>query len=154
MKNLTTGFTLVEIMVVLAVMGLLVLVVLPRFSNIRELQILKASTADSLSAIDKARSQTLGSLNQTTYGVHFESNSITLFIGTAYTFGNASNEVISIASPASITNVTLGGVSGSSGDFYFNRLTGAPSKTGTIIIVTPNYSKTITLNATGTAVVN
>jgi len=52
-----------------------------------------------------------------------------IFQGTSYTGGNA-NETVNIVTPARISNVTLGGVSGSSGDVYFNRLSGYPALPG------------------------
>jgi formate-dependent phosphoribosylglycinamide formyltransferase (GAR transformylase) len=42
-------------------------------------------------------------------------------------------------------------VSSTSGDVYFNRLSGSPSTTGTVTIYSPSFSKVITISATGTA---
>jgi len=137
-------------LVVVAGIGLLVAIVLPQFSKSREQQVLKSGVEDTLSSIDKARTETLSSLNSSTYGVHFQSDKVIIFQGTSYTGGNA-NETVNIVTPARISNVTLGGVSGSSGDVYFNRLSGSPSTTGTVTLSTSSFSRIITISATGVA---
>lgn len=143
------GITIIELLVVLAVLGIISSIVIPQFSKMRENQVLKSGVQDILSSLDKARSQTLASLNSSEYGVHFETDKIIIFKGTFFPADDPNNESISIISPASISNVTLNLVSGIPGEMYFNRLSGSPSKTGTVTISTTNYSKIITIWATG-----
>lgn len=145
------GITAIELLVVVAVLGIIFSIVVPQFSKTRENQVLKTGVQDVLSAINKARSQTLASLDSLTYGVRFESDKVIIFTGTAYSFGAASNETIMITSPASITNVTLNSVSAIPGEMYFNRLSGSPSRTGTITISSSNITKIITIYGTGVA---
>jgi len=137
------GFSLIEVLIVIAVLAVIATVVLPQFSKVRENQVLKSGVEDILSSLDKARANTLSSLHSSSYGVHFEAGQIVIFKGTSYSSGDSNNETVSIVSPASITSGNF--------DVYFNRLTGAPSNTGAITITTPNYSKTITISATGVA---
>ena len=154
MKNFyNKGITVIELLIVFAVIGILVTITLPQFSKIRENQVLKTAVNDILSSLDKARTNTLASVNSDSYGVHFQSDQIIIFKGTSFTSGAAGNEVVNIVTPASITNVTLGGVSGVSGDIYFNRLSGSPSTidNNTITVSTTNYSRIITISATGVA---
>jgi hypothetical protein len=129
----------------------LALIVIPQFSKSREMQVLKSGVENSLSSIDKARVETLSSLNSSSYGVHFQSDKVIIFKGTSFSASDPNNETILLVTPANISNVTLGGVSKSSGDIYFNRLTGAPNKAGTVTISTSSYSKIITITATGVA---
>lgn len=143
-----------QLIIVLAVIGILVAVAIPKFSKIREGQVVKVATSDILSSINKARSETLASVNSSEYGVHFQSDRVIIFKGKVFSSIAVDNETIKIATPVSITNVTLGGVSGSSGDMYFNRLYGVPSATGTITITTSSTSKIITIYSTGTASLN
>src|SRR3989344_5808676 len=133
-KTFQKGITIIEILVVLAVLGIIISVTLPQFSKMRENQVLKNAVADTLSSINKARGETLSSLNSSEYGVRFQSAQVIIFTGKVFSAGAGSNESINITPPASITNVTLNGSSGVSGDLYFNRLSGSPSKTGTITI--------------------
>ena len=151
MKNFyKKGITIIELLVVLAVLGIIFSIVIPQFSKMRENQVLKNGVQDILSSFDKARSQTLASLNSSEYGVHFEADKIIIFKGIDFfTRDTAKDETINIITPATISNVELGDGSPISGNMYFNRLFGKPSTTGTITISTTNYSKKITIWATG-----
>ena len=152
MKNFyKKGITLVEVLAVLTVLGGIFLVVLPQFSKIKENQVLKNGVADILSSIDKARGETISSLNSSEYGVHFQSDKVIIFKGTTYSPGAADNEAINIISPATISTISL---TAGAVDVYFARLSGAPNKTGTITITTSNYSKIVTISATGVASAN
>ena len=155
MKNFyKQGITALEIIIVLAVLAVVFAIVIPQFSKIRENQVLKSTTSDILSNLNKARAQTLASVNSSSYGVHFQSDKVIIFKGTVFSDGDANNETTNIIAPATISNVTLGGVSGNSGDVYFNRLSGLPNVTGTITSSTTSYSKIITISATGVASAN
>ena len=145
------GITVMEFMVLFAVLAIIVAIVISQFSQTRELQVLKTAVGDTLSALDKARAETLSYLDSSEYGVGFKSDRIIIFKGKVFSSGATDNETIDIVSPAGISNVTLGGASGSSGDMYFSRLSGMPSKSGTVTILTTSYSRTITISATGMA---
>lgn len=145
------GITALEILAVVAVLAIIFKIIIPQFAKSREQAVLKSAVNDTLSSIDKARGETLSSLNSSSYGVHFQSDKVIIFKGTVFSVGDVNNETISIVTPASITNVTLGGVSGTSGDFYFNRLSGAPSSSGTITLSSTSLSRVVTLSATGVA---
>jgi Tfp pilus assembly protein FimT len=152
MKNFYhKGISVIELLIVIAVLGLIFSIVIPQFAKTRENQVLKSAVDAVLSSINKAQSRTLASVNSSSYGVHFQSDKIIIFTGTVFSSGAATNETVSIITPATITNVTLAGVSDTSGDIYFNRLTGTPDKTGTITIATSSFSKVITISATGSA---
>lgn len=148
------GISIIEILVIFASIGILVAIVVPQFSKIREGQVLKTAVVDILSTINKARSKTLASVDSSSYGVHFQSDKVIIFKGVVFSAVDPNNEIINITSPASISNVTLGGVSGDSGDFYFNRIYGAPNTTGTITISTVSSSRIITIYKSGNASVN
>ena len=155
MKNFyNKGISLIELLIVFAVIGILLLIVLPRFSQIKETQVLKNAASETLSALNRARSNTLASVNSSEYGVRFEADKVIIFKGTVYNVGAADNEIINIISPATITNVTLNGQSGTNGEMYFNRLYGVPSKTGTITITVSSSTKVITISAAGLSSIN
>ncbi|MFA6520176.1 MAG: hypothetical protein WCT44_01060 [Candidatus Paceibacterota bacterium] len=152
MKNFyKKGITALEFLLVIAILGILFTIVIPQFSRIKENQVLKSTIGDVVSSLNKARTKTLASVSSSSYGVHLQSDKVIIFKGTVFSSGDSNNETINITSPATISNVTLAGTSSSSGDVYFNRLSGAPNKTGTVTISTPSFSKIITLSATGSA---
>lgn len=148
------GMTVVETLVVISIMVILILFVLPQFSKIRENQVIKNAVEDTVSGLHSAQSKSLSSVNSGEFGVHFQSDQVIIFKGEVFSAGATDNNVINIISPASISNVTLGGVSATSGDLYFQHLVGTPSKTGTVTISTSSLSKTITISATGAVSVN
>ncbi len=148
------GITALEILLGVAILGILAVIVLPQFSKIKENQVLKNTVGDIISTLHDAQSKTLASVNSSSYGVHFQSDRIISFKGVVFSANDPNNKTVNIAGPANISNVTLAGISGTSGDIYFERLSGAPDKTGTITISTPSASKIITISATGTVSVN
>jgi Tfp pilus assembly protein FimT len=145
------GIALAEILITLAVIIVLAAIIVPQFKESREMQTLNGAVGDILSALNKARTQTLASLDSSSYGVHFSASEVIIFKGSSYIANDPDNETINIISPASISNVTLGGVSGNSGNLYFERLSGDPSKSGTVTVSSPSFSKIITITATGSA---
>ena len=148
-KFFQKGITTLELLLVMAILGILVSIMLPQFSKIKENQVLKNTIGDITSTLHNAQSKTLASVDSSSYGVHFQSDKIITFKGTVFSINDANNKTINIITPASISNVTLAGQSGASGDVYFNRLSGTPNKTGTITVSISSVSKIITISATG-----
>lgn len=143
------GITVMEIMLVIAILGLLLGIVLPQFAQMREKQSLWNASEEVMSAISEAKANTLASVDSSEYGVHFESGAVIIFKGVSFSPGAPDNEQRGIIAPATITSVTLGGILASSGDMYFNRLSGLPSLSGVIEVATPSFVKTITIHPTG-----
>lgn len=146
--NSTKGFTLIEILFVLSILGILFAIVTPQFNRMKDNQILNSTTDEVLSTINKASSQSLASFDSSAYGVAFASDRITLFKGTVYDVNAVTNEVVYLKSPAIISNISFGGVS----SLYFNRLTGVPSANGSFSIELSSGSdaeKVISIDATG-----
>lgn len=140
------GFTLIEILVVIAIIGILATISSLSFSSFRERQIIQSSTEEVLTVFSKARNQTLSSLNSLNYGVHVSSGAVTLFSGGSYVSGTSSNEVIVLDSSVSISSNLSGGVT----DVVFDKLTGATSQSGTLTLSTSSgLQKIITITATG-----
>ena len=147
------GISIVEVTVVIAILGIILAVAIPGFSKIKKAQILKTSTQDVFSVLNKARSETLASLDSSNYGVHFQSDKVVLFKGTSYSANDANNENINIMSPAALS-VSPGGNT----NVYFSKLTGTPNPAGTttvtVSISSANLSKIITILGTGAISVN
>lgn len=148
----TKGFTTIELFMVITLLGVITAFAVTKFSSFKEKQVLENTVIDIVTNVNKASSKTLASVNSSSYGVHFQSDKIVVFTGTTYSSGAGTNETTNVVSPATISSITLnpGGVS----DVYFNRLTGIPNVTGTIVVTTPSYSKTITIGQTGTVSVS
>ncbi len=146
--------TLIEILIVIAVLGIIFSIALPQFSKMREHQVLKNAVSDIISSLAIARGETLASINSSSYGVHLDPGKTVVFKGESFSENSPENRVTDIVPPANITNVTFDGVSSSSGYIFFDRLSGKPSKTGTITVSTETFSKIIEISPTGAISVN
>lgn len=124
--------TLVEILAVVAIMTVLFAAVMSAFGPYRDEQILNAEASAVESLLNKARAQTLSSLDDSVYGVHFESGRAVLFRGFAFSEPSAYNEEAVLNPHAEISDIDL--LSGGN-DVVFARLTGeATSTSGTTTI--------------------
>ena len=124
------GFTVIEMLVVFAVIGALALVSVQTFINMRNIQTLKVSTQDVWLALRSARDATFSAENDHAYGVHIESTRVTRFIAPTYASTTVSNTVYSLSDNVTATSTLTGGVQ----DVVFSRLSGNASATGTITL--------------------
>ncbi|MDQ5954155.1 MAG: hypothetical protein QG583_83 [Patescibacteria group bacterium] len=140
------GITVIEIVVVLAILVIIIGVTLPSFQNMRENQIFKTTLSEVVSTINKARGESMSSVNSQEYGVHFESDQVVIFSGTVYSDVAPDNVITEITSPASISDIDI---TGGGSDLYFDRLTGAPDHTAEITVSTTTLSDVIVISGTG-----
>ncbi|MEI6400264.1 MAG: type II secretion system protein [bacterium] len=142
---------IIPILVVIAIIGLLVAIIIPNLNKSRNEQLLKGTTDDIVSLLTKARTQTLSSYNSMQYGVYLNATSATLFAGSSYVAGNASNTISLFDSSISVATSSLS-LNGGGSSILFDRLTGGTNNYGTIVVnVSSNVSrnKTITVTKTG-----
>src|SRR5262245_11233585 len=138
MKKLYRGFTLLETLIAISVSALVGSIVLSSFTLIRNNQILRASSLNVVSALDRARFLSLNGKDSSEYGVHFETNQIVVFKGTVYSPTATDNETIPLYMPITSTNLSGGG-----SDVYFDRLTGAPNHTSGSVTIQQGTSYNI-----------
>ena len=148
------GITALEMLFVVSILGILFAIVLPQFSKMKENQVMKNATGEIISALHNAQSQSLASVDSVEYGVHFQSDKVIIFKGKIFSAEAEDNKIVNIILPASISDVTLNGASSTTGDIYFERLSGVPDKIGTITVSTSSMSKIITISATGAVSLN
>ena len=143
------GFTLIEVLGVVAVMTILMTIVLTSFSTLNKNQALDKSAKYIASIIEEARGNTLFSKNDSQYGIKFETSRVTMFKGTTYSPTSPDNVVYDLNSLVSISNISL---SGGGSEFVFDRLTGNTNQTGTITLSVNSSTTTkayITFSKTG-----
>ena len=80
-KFFQKGITVIEMLIVVSVIGILVLITLPRFSKIKENQVLKNTLGDVTSVLHRAQTQSLASVDSSEYGVRFQSDQVIIFKG-------------------------------------------------------------------------
>ena len=159
MSKLNRGITLIEIIVIVFILGLISSIVFFNLSAFRDSYALKSNSADIVSLINKARSNTLSSLSSKNYGIHFDTDKVSLFDGITFNPVNPTNETLELSSALDISSVVI---EGGSNDIIFQRLTGAVTNgtSGTVGTITvtlksnPLKSKIITISKTGNISLN
>lgn len=147
MKNFSKGFTLIEFLISIAVIGVIIAITVPSLISFRKNQAIQNSTNAVVSLLEEARAKTLASYNNTFYSVKFDSDKATMFTGGTYSSASADNKVLLYEVPVVLQTVSLNG-SGSS--VSFDRIKGTTSQYGTIILQIPSSSsRTITVSAGG-----
>ena len=143
-NNSTTGFTFVELAIVLAIIGLIATAANVSFSKLNGSQLVDKTTLSIISTLNGARSNAISSKDAANFGVRIAKNKITSFEGT---YGTANSDYI-------LPNLV--GISTSTGigtDIIFNDLYGNTSASGTIsiyLISDPTHtSSTIRIFSTG-----
>lgn len=107
MKNekFIRAFTLIELLVsigiLIVIFGIVSINISPVPSNT-----LQNTNLDTLISDIRAQ-QTLSMTNDSDYGIHFETNSYTLFKGSSYVYGSASNFVVNLDSGIAFSNITF-----------------------------------------------
>lgn len=141
------GFTLIEILIVMSILGLLSLIVFGFFVDYRKSQATTRDVELITSLLYKARSDAISSNSSSDYGVHFASSTVTTFKGSTYNISDPQNQNFSLLSGnfLSIIALTSGGV-----DVVFNKLTGETTQSGVLTLtVSTGDVKTITIYPTG-----
>lgn len=133
----------------MTVMGILAAITAGAFLGFVRIKDLAAGADTVTSVLDDARVRTLAATDDTRYGVHFASSSVTLFSGDTYAAGGAGNEVTTLSSGVAIASIAL---SDGGEEVLFKRLTGEVEQTGTIVVelaADPSQTKTILIEETG-----
>ncbi|KKS45095.1 hypothetical protein A3I25_02695 [Candidatus Nomurabacteria bacterium RIFCSPLOWO2_02_FULL_42_17] len=149
-----SGLSLIEVLVVLAIIGILSAVVFGNFGTYRANQALQNSGEGVLSFLNSARSRTLFSEDSSQYGVHLEQSKTVLFKGVTYSAGANDNREFILDPSIEIVSVNL---AGGGDNIVFERLSGATDQDGTFVLrVKTDFSKqkTFTIEKTGIVSVN
>lgn len=141
------GFSIIEVLVVVLLLTIIATIGMKTFFGFQEEQSLATYTSITISTLQKARDLTLASKDDTVYGVHFETDTITLFSGGVYSSGASSNEVIDMHSRLNMANTFASG-----DDVVFTRLTGGVSQAGVVTLSLKSDSsknQTVTISLSG-----
>lgn len=150
-KKAKCGFSLVEIVLVIGIMAVIATIVIFSFSTLNQNYILEGAAQNAVAMFKDARSRTLSAKNNSQYGIHIASSSITLFPGSVFVSGNPSNETLTFSQSVAVGTTTLSGVGF---DIVFSRLKGAPSQfgaTSVYLVNNPSKYKNIFIRESGLA---
>ena len=136
MKQLKKGFTLIELILAVSILGMIIVFSSMAFSNQQNMVSLESTILEVNSAIREAQnksiSQTQDTVGDANHGVYFTSTSYTVFKGNSYTSNNPTNFTRNFGSGIYIININI-----PNSVLIFDRLTGRQT----------NYSATLnTLN--------
>lgn len=143
------GVTLIEILVILSIFLIITFITIISFSKIRDSEALDKSVLQIVSVMEDARSLTLGSSDDSVYGVYIETTQVTLFKGASYSAGDPNNKIFVLNKGVNISNIVL---SDGGSSVVFSRLTGKSNQTGTTTITSladQNKQKFIFIQKTG-----
>ncbi len=135
------GFTFVEILVVFAVIAIMAAISLAGISRYGARQQHAQIVAELKSGLTEARSKSIASLEETTYGVYIGTSTIEYFSGASVTPGSAANQII--AFPSGI--VIDPSLTGAATSVIFARISGIPDVSGTIDVIDTRSSATTTI---------
>lgn len=125
------GFTLLEILMVISISAILMIGGMSSYSHFTKKKSLEITTQTIASYLKDARSFTIASKGDTTYGVHFEADRVVLFSGSSFIEPSADNREHELPGNIEISVIDL---NGGGSDVVFDRLTGATSQYGTTTV--------------------
>jgi len=145
------GFTLMEVLIAISIFAIILSIAITiskSFSNTVDLD----NSAKVIGTnIKLAKTRSISALNDTNYGVHFESDQIIVFEGDVFVSGDSANKIINLSDEVEIFDIDLaGGVD--IVDSVFNRLTGTTDNYGTVkirLIKKPSEIKQVVINQEG-----
>lgn len=151
-KDRARGFTVLELLLVIAIMAVLLATILPSFMNFRRSSLLNTETMETVTLINRARLLSVSSKNDNQYGIHLESSKVVLFQGTTYNAASTTNEV-HVFDPNLVSTSTT--INGGGSEIVFDKVTGATTQnaTTTLLITGTTSSTTILIYGTGIATI-
>ena len=150
-KNKNSGFSLVEIIVAMAIGAVLVAGIVVSFSSFRNSKIVDISADRILSVINEARVKSVSSEDYSRFGVHFETSRVVFFKGDIFTEPNPANTETILSPLVEISNISL---SGGGVDIVFQKFSGKTGNYGSLRVRLKsdnNKYKTISVKSTGIA---
>lgn len=150
-ENEESGFTLIEIIIVIVIFSVIAGIIIVPFSQFRNQQVLAGAADNILSLINQARSQTLAAKNDINYGIYFATSSITIFPGDVYDQEAIENKETILSTKVTISDISI---AGSGASIIFSRLTGITNASGTItvsLVSDVDKNKVILINEAGLA---
>ncbi|MDD4988825.1 MAG: prepilin-type N-terminal cleavage/methylation domain-containing protein [Candidatus Pacebacteria bacterium] len=144
-ESFQKGFTLVEILVVVGLFGIILGLSLPVGVDFYRSYLFRSEKSMLVSVLQKARSEAMNNIDETTHGVHIDDKGYTIFRGEFFNEGSISNEFIAKNPSIAVSTST---------DIIFEQLTGDPvppfgGGEATTTITDGIHTEVITINNEG-----
>ena len=139
------AFTLVEVVLVIILIGVSVgfSILYHQSSQVRA--DINSQVAQFTSYVRLAHSDALSGLEDQSHGIHLETSSYTIFIGSSYDPMDEFNFVIELSPTITIENISL---NGGGSDIIFTTTAGETAQYGTLDFVSTQIGKTINVEIT------
>jgi len=150
------GFTILEILTSIAILGIILAITIPNLASFKRAQIVKNTGEEIVSILNEAQSKTLASLNNDFYSIKFESDKVTLFKGSSFSVGDPNNKVFNFDNSVTLPSGNIVFSDGGS-IVTFNKLKGDTIQYGSIkleLVSNSATNKTITIKKTGIISIN
>lgn len=144
------GFTLIEILMALSVMGVILFITFNFFGSFRSKDALEKDEAALVSLIRNARLLSVVSKNALPYGIHLEASKAVLFEGVSYVAGGPNQQTVEFNKLVYLQNYNL---NQGTPDIVFARLTGNTLNYGTIVLALKDLSTSTTITILQTGVI-
>lgn len=154
MKNeRSRGFTALEILIVIAIIGILTATIMPSFMNFRRNSMLNTDTMNLITLINRARLLSVSSKDDEQYGIHLEPSKAVLFKGVTYSAGAPTNETHEFSTGLTLSSFAI---NGGGSEVLFDKVTGATTQnaTTTLLVTGTTSSTTVLILQTGVATIN
>jgi len=147
------GFTALELLIVVAIMGVILATILPSFTNFRRSSLLNTESQELVSIINRARMLSVSSKYDNQFGVHFEAGKVVLFQGDTYSSGATTNEEHIFNTAITLSPIVI---NGGGSELLFEKITGATSQnaTTTLLVIGTTSSTTVLVLQTGIVTIN
>ena len=148
-KNKKKGFTLIELMLAISIVTMISVLVLESLTKFRDRQLVEIGSENIMSLLAKARTDTLASLDDSEYGVHFEFDRMVLFKGGVFTEPSSDNTEVLFDLRVGLVDISL---TGGGADVIFDRLTGGTSQYGVLTFgafINASTTQKVTIFGTG-----
>lgn len=139
-----SGFTLIEILLAIAIVTILAGMGLWISMDVYRNYSYRSEKETFISAIQKARLESMVNLNEAAHGIHVESDKYIIFQGSSYSATSSLSRTIAPSGPVTITgNPSL------PQDIVFNQLSGTTFSSGTLTIGDGVRATVISINNEG-----
>lgn len=145
MKSPNKGFTLIETLLVVGILGVVLVSGSVSFVGFQRKTILKTTAEEIASGIEQVRSDAIAAKYNLEHGIHFETDSYTIFSGSVFGISDPDNSLYELAKGVTITEVNLG----FEGDLVFSKVSGSPNSSGFIEITYGTDTASINVNDEG-----
>ena len=143
------GFTLIEILISLAILAVVLTVALQAILSFRAVSSLNATGEQVVSFLSEARNKTLASKSNTQYGIRFNLDRFIFFSGAVFASSTPGNKEYLLARDVEISSIAL---AGGNKDAVFDRLTGETAGSGAITVrikADATRTRTVSISSTG-----